>query len=104
MSLNPSADLTPTFTVLFVPYVPQSENVIRTQHWTRNHKESKRAKEAWLYALRSSDAAIAFWTATTSKQAASLSEMPSPELSDSTTPTIASDGNTDKSEQTESKE
>lgn len=98
-----SADSTPKSMVLWVPWTPPSENVVRTRHWSKNHAESKAAKEAWLSAFRSSVAAVEFWTAITLQQGANLLETPSPDTSDSMTPTTASLGNTDKSRQTENK-
>lgn len=90
--------------MLFVPWTAPSENVVRSRHWSQNHKDSRAAKDAYVFALRSSPAAVESWTTITSLLAASRSEMPLPEASESMTQTQESSGATGKPEQTEKQE
>lgn len=102
MSAIPSKSSTRICT-LWVDWLPQSENEIRKQHWTKNHAHGNAAKAAWLSAYQSSPAAIDFWMRTITLLGASAFETRSADTSDSTTMTPVLSGNTDSSAQTEPK-
>lgn len=67
MQTNHSNGSTPICLVL--DWLPQSENQIRSQHWTKNHKAKQAAKAALNSALASSPAALDLWTQTTTLEA-----------------------------------
>lgn len=80
--------------LLWVPWRPHSENKVRSQHWTVNHRHTKEANKAWLSVARSSPAVVEFWTTTMLSLASNRLEIQSPERSDLMTQTPASGSNT----------
>lgn len=86
--------------ILWLDWLPQSENQIRSQHWTVTNKHRIRAMQQFGWSSHSSLAAKDFWTTTIRLLGLSALEMLSPDGFDLTTPTLESDSSMDKSEVT----
>lgn len=104
MSANPLSAGTPNCMVVWVPWVPLSENRVRRMHWSKVHAHNAKGKAAWRSSLLSLSAAGGSWmTIIRSLEGSKHCGMPSPQASALTTGISASDFNTLKPKQLESK-
>jgi len=102
--MNNSLNGNGKFALLWLDWIPQSENQIRSQHWTKSRQHAAKGKVAFKFALLSSPAAGDFWTMTTASLGTSAYATKSPQASELTTETQESGGATDRCSQALPKE
>lgn len=90
--------------LIWVPVKLQSENRVRSQHWSATFRANKRVRLAWKSSLASLSASERSLIATMLCQGEQRPcEMPSQRASDATTETSGCDGNTGNFRQAENK-
>src|SRR5690348_10871258 len=81
--------------LVWVHWLPLSENRVRRLHWSKVHAHNASAKAAWRSSLQSSSAAADFVTTTIRRRAEQkLLGTKLPHHLDTTTETLESDSNT----------